>query len=93
MSRIKTLSIAMDQTTKEMIGYWTPQNGIGAIVVRADNERLLQRKFERALRHYHKKFGKTDNKNSFFDKSRSPKKQVRKVARKLQKVRNRATSK
>lgn len=71
MSRTKTLSIAVDKETNELIGYWSPQNGIGGIVVRADNQKLLERKFERALRHFDKK------QEEFQDQSRTAKKSAR----------------
>jgi len=82
MSRTKTLSIAIDQETKELVGYWTPQSGIGAIVVRADNEKLLERKFQRALRHFNKKEAKSGVESRFDDKTRKPKKIGKRVAKK-----------
>lgn len=70
MSRQKTLNIAVDQTTNELVGYWAPQSGLNGIVVRAGNEKLLQLKFERALRHYDKK--EEQIKSVLGDKTRIP---------------------
>jgi hypothetical protein len=85
MSRTKTLSIAIDKDTNELVGYWAPQSGVGAIVVRADNEKLLERKFHRALRQLDKKEEVLANVR-YGDKTRTPQKGKKRVVKNRKKV-------